>query len=109
MNHKNDSTNNVKAPEEKFIEAVTQKALEVLVAIRLIVHFDDTDGMNKRRIRRLRLIAGGGTDVTRGVGDHGPVSHSRLDAGQSLGSGQDNPHSATITHGSYTYKSPGQR
>ena len=52
MDHKNDSTNNVKAPEEKFIEAVTQKALEVLVAIRLIVHFDDTDGMNKRRIRR---------------------------------------------------------
>jgi hypothetical protein len=57
------------------------------------------------RASRGQPTAGNRPDVTRGVGDHGPVSYSRLDAGQSSDSERDNPHSATITHGSYSYKS----
>src|SRR4051794_18191141 len=48
---------------------------------------------------RGRQTAGNRPDLTRGVGDHGPVSHLRIDAGQSLSSERDNPHSAIITHG----------
>src|SRR5215203_3112164 len=60
------------------------------------------------RASRGQPTAGNRPDLTRGVGDHGPVSYSRLDAGQSSDSERDNPHSATITHGSYSYKSPGR-
>jgi len=40
---------NAKDPEEEFIEAATEKSLEMLVAAEMLVPFDDVDGTTKYR------------------------------------------------------------
>ena len=49
MDEQNGSTNKIKDPEEKLIEALTEKTLESLVEKWTLVPFTDADGSTKYR------------------------------------------------------------